>query len=108
MEKYVLVEFPEDASYFEENGIGYPCFNSEDNGARYVSETEYIRHFGSEPQPSTCFQPVKWPQSQEFLGSGDDSITALCEPVVADEKALADFGSSAIWVPLCLINEQNN
>ena len=31
---YVLVEFPDDTSYFEENDIGYPSFNSEDNGAR--------------------------------------------------------------------------
>ena len=33
---YVLVEFPDDASYFEENDIGYSSFESEDNGARYV------------------------------------------------------------------------
>lgn len=42
---YVLVEFPDDASYFEENDIGYPSFGSEDNGARYVPEYDYIRHF---------------------------------------------------------------
>jgi hypothetical protein len=104
MEKYVLVEFPEDAGDFEENNIGYPCFGSEDNGARYVPEEAYIDHFGHEPLPNSCFRPVRWPQSQEFFGINDDSIDALCEPIVADEKALADFGSSAIWVPLCLIN----
>jgi hypothetical protein len=103
--RYVLVEFPEEAGYFEENNIGYPCFNGEDNGARYVPEEAYIEHFGHEPQPDSYFQPVRWPQSQEFFGNDDDSIAALCEPIVADEKALSDFGSSAIWAPLCLINQ---
>ena len=42
---YVLVEFPDDATYFEENDIGYPSFESEDNGARYVSEYDYIQRF---------------------------------------------------------------
>ena len=104
METYILVEFPEDASYFEENDIGYPCFNSEDNGARYVPEEEYIKHFGHEPQPNSYFSPVVWPDSQEYFGDEEDSIDDLCEPIIADEKALMDFGSSAIWVPLCLIN----
>jgi hypothetical protein len=104
MEKYVLVEFPEDAGYFEENNIGYPCFGSGDNGARYVPEEAYIEHFGQEPLPNSYFRPVRWPQSQEFLGIDDDSTAVLYEPIVADEKALADFGSSAIWVPLHLIN----
>ena len=103
-ERYVLVEFPEDASYFEENNIGYPCFNSEDNGARYVSEEEYTKHFQCEPQPNSYFQPVMWPESQEYLFDDDEQIAGLCEPVTADEKALADFGSSSIWVPLCLID----
>jgi hypothetical protein len=107
MNEYVLVEFPEDAAYFEENEIGYPCFNSEDNGARYVSKEEYIKHFGHDPQPNTYFMPVQWPESQEYLGDDedDDSIDALCEPIIADEKGLSDFGSSAVWVPLCCIND---
>jgi hypothetical protein len=104
MNKYVLVEFPEDASYFEESEIGYPCFNSDDNGARYVPEEEYIKHFGYEPQPNTYFKPVRWPESQKYLGDDeDDDSGALCEPIIADEKGLSDFGSSAVWVPLCLI-----
>jgi hypothetical protein len=101
MEKYVLVEFPEDAGYFEGNDIGYPCFNSEDNGARYVPEEDYINHFEREPHPNTYFKPIRWSESQSYMGS-DDSVSALCEPVIADEKGLKDFGSSAIWVPLCL------
>jgi hypothetical protein len=103
MEKYVLVEFPEDTAFFEENDIGHPCFNNEDNSARYVPEEDYIKHFGREPQPNTYFKPVRWPESQNYMGN-EDSVSALCEPVIADEKALKDFGSSAVWVPLCLIN----
>jgi hypothetical protein len=103
MEKYVLVEFPEDTAFFEENDIGYPCFNSEDNGARYVSEEDYIKHFGHKPQPNTCFKPVRWPESQNYMGN-ENSVSALCELIIADEKALKDFGPSAVWIPLCLIN----
>lgn len=36
---YVLVEFPDDTSFFEEEYIGYPSFGSSDNGARYVPNT---------------------------------------------------------------------
>ncbi|GAB6013550.1 hypothetical protein [Viscerimonas tarda] len=97
MNNYVLVEFPEDAAYFENSETGYPCFNSEDNGARYIPEAEYARHFGHEPQPDACFRPLCWPASQDYLRN------RLCEPVIADEKALSDFGSSAVWVPVCLI-----
>ena len=33
---YVLAEFPDDTTYFEENDIGYPSFGSEDNGASTI------------------------------------------------------------------------
>ena len=39
---YVLVEFPDDTSFFEEEYIGYPSFGSSDNGARYVSEYDIL------------------------------------------------------------------
>jgi hypothetical protein len=100
---YVLVEFPEDTIHFESNGIGYPCFNSKDNGARYVPEEEYVKHFRCKPRIDTCFKPVRWPESQQYMGDEENPIDALCEPVIADEKTLADFGSLAVWVPLCLI-----
>lgn len=35
---YVLVEFPEDSAPFEEEGTGYPAWESGDNGALYVPE----------------------------------------------------------------------
>ena len=59
---YVLVEFPDDTSYFEENDIGYPSFNSEDNGARYVPQRDYIEHFKKDPAPNSCFRPLCWPE----------------------------------------------
>ena len=64
---YVLVEFPEDSSYFEENDIGYPSFNSEDTGARYVPQRNYIDHFKKDPEPNNCFRPFRWPESQSYL-----------------------------------------
>ena len=90
--RYVLVEFPEDASSFEEEEIGYPSWDSEDNGARYVPEQEYIREFGKSPEPQKCYRPVGWPDSQKYMGKES------CE-LIQDEDALEAFGSSAYWVP---------
>ena len=99
---YVLVEFPDDATYFEENDIGYPSFESEDNGARYVPEYDYIQHFEKDPPANAYFKPIQWPESQPHLFPDDpnDSTDALCEPI-NDEKGRADFGEQAVWVPLC-------
>ena len=104
---YVLVEFPDDTSYFEENDIGYPSFNSEDNGARYVPQRDYIEHFKKDPAPNSCFRPLCWPESQSYLPGGDadsdsadDSVKALNE-CINDEKGLADFGPNSVWTPLC-------
>ena len=101
-ELYVLAEFPEDSSYFEENAIGYPSFNSEDNGARYVPEYDYIRHFHKDPAENAYYKPLRWPESQPYLfpDEPNESIDALNEPV-QDEKGIADFGEQAVWVPLC-------
>jgi hypothetical protein len=98
---YALVKHPEDSSYFEQEEIGYPCHNCEDNGARYVPEYDYIRHFRRDPPSDSYFRPVMWPESHNYLG--ETSIDALCEPI-EDEKGLAEFGSQAIWVPLCMLN----
>lgn len=101
---YVLVELPEtDAGYFEMNGIGYPCFNSEDNGARYVPEEEYIRYFGKGPIPGTRFRLLPWPESQNYLHHSGNG----CEVILANEKALADFGTSAVWVSLDLLKSES-
>uniref|UniRef100_UPI003AB80E92 hypothetical protein n=1 Tax=Alistipes putredinis TaxID=28117 RepID=UPI003AB80E92 len=99
---YVLVEFPDDATYFEENDIGYPSFGSEDNGARYVLEYDYIQHFEQDPPANAYFKPMRWPESQPYLfpDEPNESTDALCEPI-NDEKGRADFGEQAIWVPLC-------
>lgn len=91
--RYVLVEFPEESSYFEERDMGYPSFSSADNGARYVPEFEYIQHFDRTPDKAELFRPVCWPESQVLMGRED------CEPV-QDEKGLKDFGTSSLWVPV--------
>jgi hypothetical protein BACCOPRO_01603 len=99
---YVLAEFPDDTTYFEENDIGYPSFGSEDNGARYVTEYDYIQHFGQDPPANACFKPIQWPESQPYLFPDEphESTDALCEPI-NDEKGRADFGKQAVWVPMC-------
>ena len=102
---YVLVEYPEDAGSFERSEIGYPCFNSQDNGARYVSEYEYILQFGQSPKPDKCFRPVQWPDSQRYFELKPKSVAELCEPIEFGE-AFGDFGSSAIWVPLVLLKTE--
>lgn len=91
---YVLVEFPEDTSPFEKTG--YLSWNSEDNGALYVSEEEYIRHNGKSPSRDKYYRAVCWPDSQKYMD------TKGCE-LIQDEDALQEFGSSAYWVPLSLI-----
>lgn len=103
--RYVLVEFPENPSFFEEHELGYPCYNSDDNGAMYVPEHLYRAHFGKEPQANSLYRPVQWPESQIYFEIEPESTAALCEPIEADAKSLEDFGSSSIWVPLCLIEK---
>lgn len=99
---YVLAEFPDDTTYFEENDIGYPSFGSEDNGARYVPEYDYIQQFEQDPPANAYFKPMQWPESQPylFLDEPHESTDALCEPI-NDEKGRADFGKQAVWVPMC-------
>lgn len=99
---YVLAEFPDDATNFEQNDIGYPSFESEDNGARYVPEYDYIQQFKQDPPANAYFKPVQWPESQRHLfpDEPNESTDALCEPI-NDEKGRADFGEQAVWVPLC-------
>lgn len=100
-DSYVLVQFPEDASHFENEDIGFPCFRSDDNGARYVPEYDYLQHYKKAPAPESLFRPVVWPESQNWLHSDDDRR----EVIMADEKALMKFGGSAVWVPKCLIEK---
>lgn len=102
--KYVLVEFPEDSSFFEEHEMGYPCFSSDDNGAMYVPEHLYKTHFDKDPSPDKIMIPVMWPESQKYFEP--EYAPKRCDPIVADLNTLNDFGSSAIWVPLCLIDKK--
>ena len=106
---YVRVEFPEDAASFEEEEIGYPAWDGEDNGARYVPEQEYIRKFKKSPEPEKCYRPVCWPESQPYLfpDEPNESNDALNEPI-NDEKGLADFGGQAVWVSSALFNSKED
>lgn len=108
--RYVLIEYPEDSSFFEEHNIGYPSYNQEDNGARYIPEHIYKAHFNKVPAEDHFFMPIQWPNSQVYFEledeNADEDVFELCEPIIADDEALADFGDSSIWVPLYLINEK--
>lgn len=95
-DNYVLIQFPENASHFEDNDIGYPCFDSDDNGARYVPERDYVGHFKKAPASENLFKPLCWPESQAYLECPDER----CEAILSDEKSLEDFGPSAVWVPV--------
>lgn len=101
-DNYVLVKHPDDTTYFEEEEIGYPSYASEDNGARYVTHYEYILQYQKEPPQNSFFQPVSWPDSQSYFEL-PDNLRELCENIESG-KAFDDFGSSALWVPLCLLN----
>ncbi len=103
---YVLVEFPEDASAFEEANIGFPSWSSEDNGARYVPMKDYVRVFNKEPDEEYCFCAVCWPDSQEYMELADDSDSRI--ELIQDEVALEEFGSSAYWVPIEIMEKENN
>lgn len=103
---YVLVEFPEDASYFEERGIGYPSFESKDNGAMYVPEYDYITYFKKYPEPNRYFKPIRWPESQPYLfpDETNDALDSLIEPI-KDEWGIEDFDVDAVWVPVCMLKK---
>lgn len=102
--RYVKVEHPEDGMFYYNCEVGYNCSNSEDNGAMYVPEHFYVGHTDKELDTSKIFIPVTWPESQEYfeLQYEKESIFELCE-AIEHGKAFDDFGSQAIWVPLCLI-----
>lgn len=78
---YVLVEFPEGDTPFEEEENGNPIYESKDNGVLYVSEEDYIRHTGEYPDYDKCYRIVCWPESQKYTG-----VTG-CEPI-QDENAI--------------------
>lgn len=95
---YVLVEFPEDSAHFEEEEIGFPAFDRDDNGARFVPENEYMRYFDRTPDKNRCFRAVEWPASQEF--SNNDRCI-----LINDDEGLESFGSAAYWVPVKLLTK---
>lgn len=95
---YAMVEFPDDGTYFEQEEIGYPVFDREDNGARLVPEYEYMLQYGRTPDREKCYRAVEWPASQQFIGNEECLL-------VNDDEGLERFGSSAYWVPVKLLEK---
>ena len=95
---YALVEFPDDGTYFEQEEIGYPIFDREDNGARLVPEYEYMLQYGRTPDREKCYRAVEWPASQQFIGNEECML-------INDDEVLELFGSSAYWVPVKLLEK---
>ena len=96
---YAMVEFPDDGTYFEQEEIGFPVFEREDNGARLVPEYEYMLQYGRTPDREKCFRAVEWPESQPFIGNEECML-------INDDEGLELFGSSAYWVPVKLLNKE--
>lgn len=105
--RYVKVEHPEDTTFYENCEVGYECYNSHDNGAMYVPEHFYKAHESKEPNPTSIYSPVMWPDSQEYfeLEHTSESDFEKCE-VINHGKAFNDFNSQTIWVPLSLMQKQ--
>ncbi|MFR9543780.1 MAG: hypothetical protein SNJ29_15265 [Rikenellaceae bacterium] len=102
--RYVLVESPEDSSFFDKNDIGFDCYNSDDNGARYVPEHIYIAHFDREPKEKQIYLPIGWPESQIYLDweHTDSGKFIQCEYINPADTML-ELGNNALFVPKSLI-----
>lgn len=107
--RFVKVEHPKDSKFYSECGVGYDCYNSEDNGAMYIPENFYKAHEEKEPPISQIYIPMHWPDSQLYFELQYESAKkfALCEPI-KHGKAFEDFGGQAIWVPLSLVKKGQN
>lgn len=99
-DSYVLVQHPDDPTHFGRAGIGYPSFEAQDSGARYVPEYDFILRFGRDPDPKRCFRPLTLDAYQKCTGRA--SIDALCE-LIQDEKGLRNFDAFTMWVPTRLL-----
>lgn len=102
--RYVLIEFPEDSSFFNDNEIGFDCYNSDDNGARYIPEHLYIAHFDKKPKAKQIYIPIGWPESQAYLEwehTDPDKFTR-CEYINPADTVL-ELGCNALFVPNLLI-----
>ena len=100
--RYVKVEYPEDSSFFETNEIGFDCYNSDDNGAKYIPEHLYIAHFDKKPKKIQIYEPIEWPESQEMMEWEHTAPKkfAQCELI----NPASGFDGNAYFVPLKLIN----
>lgn len=102
--QYVLVESPEETSFFDEHEVGYDCYNSDDDSARYVPEHFYKAYFEEDPKPSKLMVLVHYPESQQYLELEHSSPSEFkqCE-LIQGSKQIKECGENAIWVPLSII-----
>lgn len=105
-DSYTLVEEPDETDRLPDD-LGYPSREARNSNARYIPTYDYIRIFKKGPEPNSYFQPVRFPESKQYMPcenyNGDpagDSIQSLNESIL-DEKGISDFGANAIWVPSC-------
>ena len=106
-ENYILVEDPEETDQLPDE-LGYPSLEARNSNARYIPEYDYISIFRKAPEPNSYYKPVSWPESQKYMqdeNSEGNSIDALNE-LINDEYGIAEFGSNAVWVPLCNLNTE--
>ncbi|MFR9546014.1 MAG: hypothetical protein SNJ29_10610 [Rikenellaceae bacterium] len=103
--RYVLVEHSE-SPFFEKHEVGFECYNSDDNGARYIPEHIYIAHFDNRPKAKQTFRPIGWPESQSYLEweHTNPAKFARCEYINPADTVL-DLGSNALFVPQLLIKK---
>ena len=97
---YVLVEFPEDSAPFEEEGTGYPAWESGTTG-RFTCPRKTISAIPEISRAGEVLPGRMLAGLQKYMG------TKGCEPI-QDENGIRDFGTSAYWVPLLLTEEVTN
>lgn len=105
--RYVLIESSEDASFFEENEIGYESYISNCLNARYVPEHLYVAHFEREPRPSVLRTPIKMPEAQRYreLKQKGHMKYKQCEDIIGGRETV-EFGEGSIWVPTLTIKNK--
>ena len=76
------------------------------NGARYIPERIYVAHFDKAPKIKQIYQPIAWPESQEYLEWEHTAKKKFvrCEYINPADTELG-LGSNALWVPQSLIKK---
>ena len=104
--RYVLVEFPENSSFFKDNEIGFECYYSNDINARYIPEHIYTAHFDKAPKAKQIFIPIGFPESQVYIDWEHTAPAkfARCTYINPAYRVL-NLGDNALLVPKSLIKK---